>query len=86
MNRLLPLCLALVLACSCSRHTPEGATFTIETLNKTTPVKDQGRSPLCWLYAMLATIESDRLMMGDSVNLSPHFVARAMLADMATRR
>ena len=86
MNRLLPLCLALVLACSCGRQTPEGATFTIETLNKTTPVKDQGRSPLCWLYAMLATIESDRLMLGDSVNLSPHFVARAMLADMATRR
>ena len=86
MNRLLPLCLALVLACSCSQQTPEGSTFTIETLNKTTPVKDQGRSPLCWLYAMLATIESDRLMMGDSVNLSPHFVARAMLADMATRR
>lgn len=44
-----------------------------------TPVKDQGHSSLCWMYAMLATIESEHLMRGDSVNLSPHFVARRML-------
>ena len=46
---------------------------------KYTPVKDQGASSLCWMYAMLATIESEHLMRGDSVNLSPHFVARHML-------
>ena len=28
--------------------------------------EDQGRSQLCWAYAMLATIESEHLMMGDS--------------------
>lgn len=54
-------------------------TFTIETVNKTTPVKNQGNGDLCWIYAMLATIESDRLMQGDSVNLSADFVARLKL-------
>lgn len=60
--------------------------FSIETLNKTTPVKDQGQSSLCWAYAMLATIESDRLMKGDSVSLSPHYVARMMLRSEAVNR
>ena len=50
-----------------------------ECIVKYTPVKDQGESSLCWMYAMLATIESEHLMRGDSVNLSPHFVARHML-------
>lgn len=50
-----------------------------------TPVKDQGQSSLCWMYAMLATIESEHLMRGDSVNLSPHFVARRMLEAQAVQ-
>lgn len=33
--------------------------FTNETLLGYTPVKHQGSSPLCWAYAMLATIETD---------------------------
>ena len=85
MKTFIVLLAAAVMACSCGRQETASAAFTTETLNKATPVKDQGRSPLCWLYAMLAVIESDRLMMGDSVNLSPHFTARAMLADMAGR-
>lgn len=52
---------------------------------KTTPVKQQGRSPLCWTYAMLSTIESEHLMQGDSVNLSPAYVARMSLRDEALR-
>lgn len=52
---------------------------------RTTPVKNQGKSPLCWAYAMLATIESERLMMGDSVNLSTAFVARQVLREQALR-
>ena len=56
-----------------------------ECLVKTTPVKDQGASELCWIYAMLATIESDRLMEGDSVNLSPQFIARKYLEEQADR-
>ena len=50
---------------------------------KTTPVKDQGPSALCWVYAMLATIESEHLMMGDSVNLSTDYIARALLEEQA---
>ena len=86
MKTLTAVLLAAALACSCGRPQAAKETFAIETVNKATPVKDQGRSPLCWLYAMLAVVESDRLMLGDSVNLSPHFTARAVLADMAERR
>ena len=71
--------LSAVLLCSCREGEPPREAFTIETMNKITPVKDQGRSPLCWVYAMLAVIESDRLMMGDSVNISPAYTARRVL-------
>lgn len=46
-----------------------------------TPVKNQGRSSLCWAYAMLATIETEHIMRGDSVNLSPAYVARMFLKE-----
>ena len=61
----------------------DGSRFTTDVLLKTTPVKTQGHSGLCWAYAMLAVIETEHLMQGDSVNLSPDFIARHMLADMA---
>lgn len=48
-----------------------------------TPVKDQGRSPLCWLYAMQATIETEHLVQGDSVNLSPLYNARRYMERLA---
>lgn len=70
---------------SCGAEKARRDTFTIDTINKTTPVKDQGDSRLCWVYAMLATIESDRLMQGDSVNLSAAYVARAVLMEQAER-
>lgn len=77
---------ATFLVASCSRP-KAGVTgkseFQDEILIKTTPVKDQGNSPLCWQYAMLATIESERLMMGDSVNLSPDYNVRLWLQDLA---
>ena len=57
--------------------------FTTETLLGYTPVKHQGRSPLCWAYAMLATIESEHIQIGDSVNLSVDYVARYLLAEQA---
>ncbi len=57
----------------------------VECRVKTTPVKDQGTSSLCWAYAMLATIESEHLMRGDSVNLSPTFVSRRLLEAQARR-
>ena len=57
--------------------------FSNEVLLGYTPVKNQGRSPLCWAYAMLATIETEHIMMGDSVNLSVDYVARRLLAEQA---
>lgn len=60
-----------------------GKRFVNEVLLKYTPVKDQGNSSLCWAYAMLSTIETEHIMMGDSVNLSVDYVARRLLAEQA---
>ncbi|MFC2514748.1 MAG: C1 family peptidase [Prevotella melaninogenica] len=60
--------------------------FTIELRLPTTPVKNQGTSSLCWAYAMLATLETEHIMRGDSVNLSPDYVARMYLSEQANRR
>lgn len=59
--------------------------FVNEVMLKTTPVDDQGQGELCWVYAMLATIETEHLMMGDSVSLSPDYLARMFLRDQAQR-
>ena len=48
-----------------------------------TPVKQQGHSSLCWIYAMLATIETEHLVQGDSVNLSPIYLTRQYLSSEA---
>lgn len=50
-----------------------------------TPVKDQGHSALCWAYAMLATIETEHIQRGDSVNLSVAYVARSFMKEQADR-
>jgi bleomycin hydrolase len=52
--------------------------FTHEVLNRMTPVKDQGKSQTCWIYAMLAAIETEHLAWGDSVNLSPYYIEKAL--------
>lgn len=57
--------------------------FTNEVMLRYTPIKDQGDNPLCWAYSMLATIETEHIMMGDSVNLSVDYVARKLLAEQA---
>lgn len=73
----------LLILVSCTWQTRKAETFHNDVVIKTTPVKDQGQSALCWDYAMLATIESDRLMLGDSVNLSPDYLARLWLQEQA---
>lgn len=70
MNKIILLSAVLFMLLSCSRKSEDKEVFRVETINKITPVKDQGNSSLCWAYAMLATIESEHLMKGDSVNLS----------------
>ena len=52
--------------------------FTNEVLNRMTPVKDQRNTETCWIYAMLATIETEHLAWGDSVNLSPYYIIKMM--------
>lgn len=79
---------ALVLI-SCERprcSAPPVSGFTTIARVRTTPVKHQGGDSLCWVYAMLATIESEHLMQGDSVNLSTDYVARMFLRTQAERR
>lgn len=49
----------------------------------TSPIKDQGKSELCWVYAMLGTIESEHIMKGDSINLSVAYISRMMLHEKA---
>ena len=59
-----------------SQYTPSGKHFTIDVMNHMTPIKDQGDSETCWIYAMLATIETEHLSWGDSVNLSPYYIEK----------
>ena len=87
MKKCLPFLLVLLLLTACKKETiKEIAPPKAEFLIKTTPIKDQGASDLCWVYAMLATIESEHLMMGDSVNLSPVYLGRYHLMQQAQRR
>lgn len=63
----------LAIGVGCSR---QPCPFTVEVMNPMTPVKDQGKSELCWAYAMLAAIETEHIGRGDSVNLSATYVGR----------
>ena len=47
------------LMCGCAHREP--GHFTHEVLNRMTPVKNQGESQTCWIYAMLAAIETEHL-------------------------
>ena len=72
------LLLALLLATGCSNEKEQ---FTIEVLNSFTPIKQQGGSQTCWAYAMLAAIETEHIMRGDSVELSVAWVEWMMERD-----
>lgn len=89
MRKIIVILFIGILLVSCGKektgNTADNNHFTNEILLKTTPVKNQGRSPLCWDYAMLATIETEHLMQGDSVNLSADFVARKLIEEEGDR-
>lgn len=70
---------------SCGRRQQPQHTFTHEVLLPMTPVKNQGKTELCWAYAMLATIETEHLLRGDSVNLSAVYVGRMLKAENEIR-
>ncbi len=76
MKSLFSLIIAVSVVVGCSQQPPKH--YTHEVLNAMTPVKDQGQSQLCWIYAMLAAIETEHLRWGDSVNLSPAFIEKVL--------
>ena len=81
MKNSLILMTALLLLAGCRRGPQEDRHhYTHEVLLPMTPVKNQGDHEFCWAYAMLATIETEHLLRGDSVNLSPVYIGR-MLPD-----
>ncbi len=93
-NILFALCLLLAIACRKNQDAPTNVSntsdaaqrFTTDVLLKTTPVKSQGKSHLCWAYAMLATIESEHLMRGDSIDLSADYVGYMYLLEQSRLR
>ena len=74
------LLLVLIVACmaGCGNQPSE---FTHDVLLPMTPFKNQGKTELCWAYAMLATIETEHILRGDSVNLSAVYVGRMLKRD-----
>ena len=76
---LLLLMVAGVLLVGCRNGSQQDThRYSHEVLLPMTPVKNQGKSELCWAYAMLATIETEHLLRGDSVNLSPVYIGRKL--------
>ncbi len=92
MKPFLPILLLLAtLLAACGRQQGEQEAIVAERFHtdirlKTTPVKDQGDTQLCWIYAMLATIETEHLMEGDSIDLSAIFLGRHLLVEEVLRR
>lgn len=91
MARILPafafiVVYALLSCVGQQRNSGSGQHFTVDVLNGFTPVKNQGGGGVCWIYAMLAAIETEHIMRGDSVNLSPGFIVRRMLEEQYRRR
>lgn len=75
MKQVIYLLMVLLLT-GCAQQEPKH--FTHEVLNRMTPIKDQGNSETCWIFAMLATIETEHLAWGDSVNLSPYYIEKML--------
>ena len=65
--------LILLMLVGCSR---QQSPYIHDVLLPMTPVKNQGQTNACWAYAMLATIETEHILRGDSINLSGVYVAR----------
>ena len=65
-----------LLLTGCANRQPK--VFVHDVLLPMTPVKNQGKSELCWAYAMLATIETEHILRGDSVNLSAQYLGRKL--------
>ena len=62
-------------------YVPEDFKYDVQL--KMTPVKNQGRSELCWVYSIYGAIESEYLIRGDSVDLSTDYAGRMFLEEQA---
>jgi len=51
-----------------------------------TPIKDQGASDFCWIYAIVATLETEHLAQGDSVELSSDYLCRMFLEEQSSQK
>ncbi len=86
VRHIIIMCMSCLLWCSCSqpqRQANNKSVFITDILLKTTPVKEQGESNSCWIYGVLAMLETDRLEQGDSIHLSPAYLERALLQQKA---
>ncbi len=77
------LALLMMAACERPKQAVTPSDFTDEIRLPITPVKNQGASSVCWMYAMLSTIETDRISQGDSVHLSVAYPLRRYMEDRA---
>ena len=84
MKRQLYAISVMIIALLLSACQPEQKAFVDDILLPMTPVKNQGDNELCWAYAMLATIETEHLVRGDSVNLSAIYVGRKLASYQST--
>ena len=58
-----------------------------KTALRCTPVKNQGMTEACWIYAFLACVETERMEnYNDSVNLSPFWLMRSLLMEQASEK
>lgn len=69
------LCAFLVLGCT---EKKKDRHYTHEVISRMTPIKNQGKRQICWVYAMLAAIETEHLRKGDSINLSAEYIYSMM--------
>ena len=74
------LFLLLLMTSACVRRP---VSLQTEVMLPYTLVKNQGASQTCWIYAMLAAIETEHIGRGDSVHLSVAFLEQMMERDTA---
>jgi len=88
-HTLILICIFSTLMMGCSGEKPEkeqsSAVFVNDIRLRTTPVKHQQGTELCWAFAMLATIETEHIMRGDSIDLSAAYVGRMFLLEQTLR-
>lgn len=81
----------LTLVYSCQRPTGRTVvsgsdTLSIVTSHYNDDLYDQGRTECCWVYAMLACIETEQQRRGDSITLSRQWIISHSLREQAEQR